>query len=305
MAMPSEPPPSYEQAVNGPESLPAEVRNGIPLHARRSMEDELRPLPHGWVREFDLETQHQFFVDTLSSPPRSIWHHPYDDETFLNSLPPDERKRIQSTHSAPHRRPSAADVVAEDTDCDASDSGSPSFRKKEHRSLGRKLKDHLTGTTHEERAAERARRAASEREMYRQHRILRRGMHEAMRSGRPQLLGRDENRVHVFLEPPGHTFPGVVSVRRVSPYMNEVVYDGSDGRRPGPPGRYFRPEGEMYGMGYGGYGCGKFAGGRWERPEDEYRRPGGRGFGGGLGVPLMMPLLGGVMLGSLMGAAAF
>lgn len=302
MATPSEPPPSYEQAVNGgPDTLPAQVRNGIPLHARRSMEDELRPLPHGWVREFDPETQHQFFVDTMASPPRSIWHHPYDDDIYLNSLPPTERERVRTTHSSFHRRPSAADIAAEHTD-DESDSEHPNG-KKEKRSLGRKLKDHLTGTTHEERAAERERRAAAEREMYRQHRILRHAMFEAMRTGRPQLIGRDENRVHVYLEPPGHTFPGVTGVRRLSPYLTEVRYDGSDGRRPGPSGRYLRPEGDMYGYGYGGYGCGKYAGGRWDRPVDPYNRFAGRGFGGGMGIPLMMPLMGGMMLGGLMGAA--
>ncbi|KAK3296630.1 uncharacterized protein B0H64DRAFT_456014 [Chaetomium fimeti] len=275
-----------EQAVHGgPESLPQETRNGIPLPARRSMEDELRPLPAGWVREFDPDTQHQFFVDTMASPPRSIWHHPYDDDTYLDSLPPASASN-------------AADIAAEETDGD-SDASSTSTK----RSLGRKLKDRITGTTHEQRAAERSRRAAAEHELYRQHRLLRRAMHEAMRTGRPQLLGRDENRAHLYLEPPGHTFPGVTGVRRLSPYLSEVVYDGADGRRPGPAGRYLRPEGDMYGMGYGGYGCGRFAGGRWDRPGVEYRRVPGRGFGGGFGTPLMMPLMGGMMMGGLMGAA--
>jgi hypothetical protein len=301
MATPSDAPPSYEQVVEGgPDSLPQQVRNGIPLHARRSMEDELRPLPRGWVREFDPETQHQFFVDTLASPPRSIWHHPYDDDIYLDSLPANERETIRSTYSGPPRRPSAKDIAAEHTDSD-SDSGS-THKEKKHVSLGRKLKDRLTGTTHEQRAAERARREAEEHEMYRQHRILRRAMLEAMRTGRPQLLGRDENRTHVFLEPPGHTFPGVTGVKRLSPYLSEVVYDGSDGRRPGPHGRYLRPEGEMYGMGYGGYGCGKFAGGRWDRPRDPYMRMAGRGYGGGFGFPMMMPLMGGLMMGGLMGS---
>ena len=304
MATPSEPPPSYEQATTGPDSLPQHPRNGIPLHARRSMEDELRPLPRGWVREFDPETQHQFFVDTMSSPPRSIWHHPYDDETYLASLPDSERESIRKTYSSldpSKRRPSQADIAAESTDGE-----SDTEHGKDHRSLGRKLKDRITGTTHEERAAERERRAAAEHEMYRQHRILRRAMLEAMRTGRPQLLGRDENTMQkVFLEPPGHTFPGVMGVRRISPYMSEVVYDEEDGRRAGPPGRYLRPEGGMYGEGYGGYGCGKFAGGRWDRPMEGYGRPMGMGYGGGLGFPLMAPLLGGMMLGGLAGAAVF
>ncbi len=311
MATPADPSPSYEQAVEGgPDALPAQVRNGIPLHARRSMEDELRPLPHGWVREFDPETQHQFFVDTMSSPYRSIWQHPYDNEAYLDSLPLSEREAIRISRSGPHRRPSAEDIAAELTDDSDSDAGSSDSHKDTSAgskgnkfSLGRKLKDHLTGTTHEERAAERTRRAAAEHEMYRQHRILRRAMFEAMRSGRPQLIGRDENRVHVFLEAPGHTFPGVTAVTRLSPYLSEISYDGSDGRRPGPRGRYLRPEGDMYGCGYGGYGCGKFAGGRWDRPVDPYSRDAGRGFGGGMGVPMTMPLLAGLMLGGTVGAA--
>ena len=339
--MPSDPPPSYEQAIrDGPECLPQEARNGIPLHARRSMEDELRPLPKGWVREFDPATQHQFFVDTMSSPPRSIWHHPYDDETYLNSLPASEREQIRATQSSlgppgSKRRPSQADIIAESTDDEDDDDDDdddnddhddhqprthlkekggrgqrPQPKKKEAakkppdetRSLGRRFKDALTGTTHEQRAAERARRAAAERELYRQHRQLRRAMLEAMRTGRPQPLGRDEDRVHVFLEPPGHTFPGVVAVRPLSPYVSEVFYDDADGRRPGPPGRYLRPEPDMYGYGYGAYGCGKFAGGRWDRPADAYHRPGGMGFGGGMGFPMMAPLVGGMMLGGLMGS---
>lgn len=301
MATTAEPPPSYEEAI-GDHSLPRQVRNGIPLHARRSMEDELRPLPRGWVREFDPESQHQFFVDTNSSPPRSIWHHPYDDEIFIDSLPPSEREQLSASHSGLYqRRPSTADLAAESTDEDSA-SEKPSAHEKKSIRLGRKLKDALTGTTHEERAADRVHRAHAERELYRQHRILRRAMLEAMSSGRPQLIGRDENRVHLYLEPPGHTFPGVTGVRRLNPYLTEVVYDDSDGRRPGPPGRYLRPEGEVYGFGYGGYGCGKFAGGRWDRPSGVYMRPCGRGFGGGLGIPLMAPLLGGVMLGGVTGA---
>ncbi|KAL2148075.1 hypothetical protein VTH82DRAFT_2474 [Thermothelomyces myriococcoides] len=372
MTTPSDPPPSYEEAIRGgPRRLPRQMRNGIPLRARRSMEDELRPLPNGWVREFDPETRHQFFVDTLASPPRSIWHHPYDDDVYLDSLPPDERERIRATHHR-RRRPSAADIVAEETDGDDDDdddddgeagyhsstsSTSPHsseddddeeeeeeeeketkkptqherWRKRRH-SLGRKLKDRLTGTTHEQRVAERAQRAAAERELYRQHRMVRQAMMDAMRTGRPQPLGvaRDNNHhddraagpwlwltspssssaahslppasPRLYLEPPGRTFPGVIAVRRLSPYLCEVIYDHE--RRPGPPGRYLRPEADMYGVGYGGYGCGGHGGGRWDRPQVAYRRPLGTGFGGGLGMPLMMPsLLGGMMLGGMMGSA--
>jgi hypothetical protein len=305
----------FVPSESGPDSLPQQPRNGIPLHARRSMEDELRPLPSGWVREFDPETLHQFFVDTLSNPPRAIWHHPYDDEVYLNSLPNDEREQIHRTSSGLSRRPSAADIAAEDTDMEADwelESSAPGGEppNPSHdtharplgfaRGLGRKLKNQLTGTTHEERAAERIRRAVVEHELYRQHRLLRNAMKQAMHTGRPVAIGRDENRVHLFLEPPGHTFPGVIDVKPLTPYLSEVFYD-KEGPRPGPHGRYLRPEGEMYGMGYGGYGCGKWAGGRWEKPAKPYDRKVGCGFGGGFGFPLAMPLAGGMVLGGTAG----
>ncbi|KAL2019085.1 hypothetical protein VTK56DRAFT_10116 [Thermocarpiscus australiensis] len=322
-------------------ALPQQGRNGIPVQARRSMEDELRLLPAGWVREFDPETQHQFFVDTMSSPPRSIWHHPCDDETFLNSLPTAERARICASNSAlcpsRQRRPTAADLIAESTaeeeeegggggeeEESGSDSGNPTSSSNRQQKkqpvglgLGRRLKDRLTGTTHAQRAAARARRAAAEHDLYRQHRVLRRAMRDAMRSGRAQPLGRDADRTRLFLEPPGHTFPGVARADKVSPYLCQVVYmeeeeeeegaaGGGDKRggrrrrcRPGPPGRYFRPEGDMYGVGYGAYGCGKFAGGRWDRPGEEYKRLEGHGFGGGLGIPDMVSLVEGTAKGGV------
>ncbi|KAK3984637.1 hypothetical protein QBC44DRAFT_387663 [Cladorrhinum sp. PSN332] len=300
--------PSYSEALNTATDSPCSrtPRNGIPLQARRSMEDELRPVPAGWVREFDPDSQHQFFVDTNSSPPRSIWHHPYDDEQYLASLSPDDRAIIAQhhQHAATPRRPSQADMVAESTDeSDASTGPSTgSATGSATKKLAGKIKDVLTGKTHSERAAERAARAAAEKEMYRQHRILRRGMTDAMHTGRPQFLGKDENRTHMFLEPPGHTFPYVTEVKKLSPYVSEVVYDDSQRGTSRPKGRYLRPEGEMYGFGYGGYGCGKFAGGRWDKPSGECKRREGWGFGGGIGWPVaVMPVLGGIAMGGLGG----
>merc|ERR1712093_72828 len=53
-------------------------------------------------------------------PPRSIWHHPYDDEQYLSSLTPDERSRIQSLH----RVPTPADIQAESSGDDEHGSSS-------------------------------------------------------------------------------------------------------------------------------------------------------------------------------------
>ncbi|KAK3352086.1 hypothetical protein B0H65DRAFT_459900 [Neurospora tetraspora] len=305
--------------------------DGIPTPTRLSMEDELRPLPEGWVRTYDPETNHQFFVDTKADPIRSIWHHPYDDEHFLNSLPPAERDRIeQLKHRNPgpdsHSRPGSSRGAGSrahspqpprsprraGAHADAHPQRTQQQQQHDHdeeqKTLGRKLKDALTGTTHSERVEARAAREEAEREALQQHLLLRRAMQKAMETSRPQLLGKDDNGVDLYLEPPGHMFPGVAGVKPLTPWLSEVFYerDRSNGnvRQPGPPGRYLRPEGSMYGFGYGGgYDCGPspMGGGRYARPQGPYARPMRPVvYGGGLGLPLMAPMLGGVMLGSLM-----
>jgi len=63
----SDAPPAYSQAMGDsssggpsrPSRLQPVARNGIPPEARRSMEDEHRELPPGWVRQYDVKSQHQ------------------------------------------------------------------------------------------------------------------------------------------------------------------------------------------------------------------------------------------------------
>ncbi|ERF70944.1 hypothetical protein EPUS_06729 [Endocarpon pusillum Z07020] len=131
------PPPAYEDAANTkkPEtsSRPTHYshsshldvpRNGIPALHRRSMEDEARPLPPGWVRQYDAKEGHQFFVDTNANPPRSIWHHPYDDEQYLSTLTSEERERIQATAMAPNHADIAAESSADESDAGSTHKGS-------------------------------------------------------------------------------------------------------------------------------------------------------------------------------------
>src|SRR5271155_803749 len=92
-------PPSYEQAQAASHTGSSNLQvPRIPTAARRSMEDESRPLPQGWIRLFDDKENHQFFVDTKTSPTRAIWHHPYDDEEYLQTLSSEERERLQEIH---------------------------------------------------------------------------------------------------------------------------------------------------------------------------------------------------------------
>lgn len=108
-ATPADAPPSYEKATQHA------TRNGITPQARRSMEDEQRPLPQGWIRQYDTEQHHQFFVDTSATPPRSIWHHPYDDEEYLSSLSSSERAHINRLQKSV----SLKDIEAESSDDEA------------------------------------------------------------------------------------------------------------------------------------------------------------------------------------------
>ncbi|KAI4230728.1 MAG: hypothetical protein LQ349_006076 [Xanthoria aureola] len=264
-AEPNEPPPSYA-AATAPQSNSARVRNGIPPAYRRSMEDEGRPLPNGWLRQYDPENHHQFFVDTTREPPRSIWHHPYDDEEYLNTLDPTERQKIQGSL----RVPSDADLAAESSEDDRdhhSSTAQPLPPRPAPSNFARKMKDKLTGTTHEQREEQRRQRAIAEEQMYERHRQLRQAMVTAMRTGQPQHVGTDRDGRDLYIEPPQTNYPS----------------HRSPGYNPYTHGPYANPNA------------------RFLRPAQPYGRPYGRGYGGGYGLPLAGGLMGGMLLGGMMG----
>ncbi|KAF2878156.1 hypothetical protein BDV95DRAFT_556821 [Massariosphaeria phaeospora] len=286
MLHPDDAPPSYEAATSstaaqgrvstdGPAARTS--RSGIPPEHRRSMEDETRPLPPGWIRQFDADEQHQFFVDTNANPPRSIWTHPYDDPDFLATLSPEERKK----HSRLHRTMTLEDLAAESSDDEdrlpprpkpaASGAGrgsrSSSPQPQGLHKFGRKMKDKITQTTHEQREADRRRREEQERRAYQTHLQARQAMIRALQTGEPQLLGKDRQGRDLYVMPPG----------------------GGSGV---PRGAF----------GYNPYAQGPYAlqNARYRRPIGPYGRPYGYGYGGGLGAPVAAGLLGGTLLGGLM-----
>ncbi|KIW05565.1 uncharacterized protein PV09_03440 [Verruconis gallopava] len=290
--VPNEPPPSYEQSTGrtkigttGLRTVP-EARNGITPAQRRSMEDENRPLPDGWIRQFDHQSNHQFFVDTRANPPRSIWHHPYDDEQYLASLSPEEREIV--THL--HRSISLKDIAVESSD----DEAGSSTKKHKHRTgeatvpssstaagpssaaqseqprglhkYGRKLKDKITGSTHEERERERYLRAQEEQQAYEAHLAFRRAMSRAIQTGQPQFLAKDQQGHDIYIEPPN----------------GPAIPPGARGYNPYASGVYANPNA------------------RFVRPSNPYNRPYGSGYGGGYGLPIVGGLLGGALLGGLL-----
>lgn len=226
------------------------------------MEDELRELPPGWVRSFDPESSHQFFVDTRADPPRSIWVHPYDDEQYLSTLSPEERKK----HSRLHQTMTVDDIVAEDSDAEDELPPRPKVTSAQDQPTGlhkfsRKLKDKLTGQTHEEREQFRARRAEQEHQAHVAHIKVRQAMLRAIETGQPQFLWKDEQGRDVYVKPPHGAY--------------------------GPRGAY----------GYNPYDRYSYPDLRYRRPATPYGRPYGYGYGGGAGLPIAAGFLGGALLG--------
>jgi len=240
------------------------------------MEDENRDLPAGWVRQYDGNEHHQFFVDTKADPPRSIWHHPYDDDQYLSSVSPEERARIHGLHKAP----SPADIEAESSEDEHHHNvgAYPELPPRpeqsgEKKKFGRKLKDKLTNSTHEEREAKRIQREEEERRIYEQHQKFRQAMSKAAQTGEPQFIGKDRQGKDVYIEPPhgpGQGFGG--------------YGQGAYGYNPYSRGPYAIPNA------------------RFIRPQDPYARPYGYGYGGGLGVGAapLLGLGGGLLLGGLL-----
>jgi hypothetical protein len=307
------PPPSYEDVTqskrtdsNRPHTYASSShldvpRNGIPTLHRRSMEDEGRPLPPGWIRQYDANESHQYFVDTNANPTRSIWQHPYDDEQYLSTLSTEERERLEATSSTPNPADVAAESSAEESDAGFSPnpkqsrqrpsmSGTnPELPPRPHPQdqeaggglgkIGRKMKDKLTSSTHEEREAARERRAREEQEAYARYQQVRSAMTRAAQTGEPQLLGKNAEGQDVYMEAP-----------RVDPYGSHA-YPGSHA------GGLFQA--------YNPYTQGPYANRNnrfvaYPRPNYAYGRPCGRGYGGGMGLPLMGGALGGMMLGGLL-----
>jgi hypothetical protein len=272
----TEPPPAYEVATaEGSSRISHQTRNGIPPSSRRSMEDEHRPLPPGWIRQYDASTHHQFFVDTESNPPRSTWNHPHDDEQYLNSLTSDERQTItrlnrsvslkdieaESSDDEGHTTPAANRVPASSSANATSDSPPKGIHK-----FGRKMKDRLTHSTHQEREKDRAARAKEEQAAYKTHLAFRQAMSRAIQTGQPQFVCKDREGRDIYIEPPnGPSLP-----------------NGARGYNPYAQGPYGNPNA------------------RFVRPAQPYARGPGYGYGGGYGFPLMGGFLGGAMLGGLL-----
>lgn len=285
---PHDGPPSYQIATSTGGTTASNTLKVPTQEHRRSMEDENRSLPPGWVRQFDSKENHQFFVDTRANPPRSIWHHPYDDDEYLRSLSAEERERIQeeerqrmyTNHSDddlatkyPPEKQSHVVSAASSTGSSAIPQNLPPRPDNTHHDsrtqkvgLGDKLKEKLTGHTREERARERQLREQEELQYAEAHMKFRAAMQRAMQTGQPQWLAKDRDGRDVYVEPPNYGY--------------NAYGAGAYGYNPYTAGPYSNPNA------------------RYIRPPYGYARP---GYGGsGYGMPIAGGLLGGMLLGGLL-----
>jgi len=257
------------------------------------MEDEQRPLPEGWVRQWDAKEQHQFYVDTKADPPRSIWHHPYDDEQYLRTLSSEERERLQhEEQQRQHHDPLGDDFggkspsktsAAATGGISSQNTGSSSFDQPlpprpsnapdphAKKSFGERFKEKVTGHTKEERAQIKQQREEEERQYYEAHARFRDCLTRAQMTGQPQFFAKDKDGKEIYIEPPN---------------MGYSQYGA----------------GYSNGYGYNPYSAGPYANpnARFIRPGNPYNRPNGPGYGGGYGLPIAGGLLGGMLLGGLL-----
>ncbi|GAA5823826.1 hypothetical protein JCM11251_003311 [Rhodosporidiobolus azoricus] len=233
----------------------------IPREERMEMMDQARPLPEGWRREWDPNSQHFFYVDTKANPPRSIWSHPLDDPEYL-SAHPKEAKELASGFAPPEGAPPGH---SEGPDSSSTLKPTPSrdhVSAYEHdgkgkgkdgedkRTLGRRMKDKIYGNSHEDRVAERKKRQEEEMKMHQLYLQRRAAILRAQQQGAYRPM---------YAAPAG-------------PYSRGPMYAGS-------------------GIGMPAYGYGGYGGGMYGSP---YRR------GPGMGMAMGGGLLGGLLLGDML-----
>jgi len=155
---------------------------------------ELRPLPEGWIKQFDSNSNAFFYVDTKASPPRSIWVHPFDDPEYIRAHP--EHRNHDPLLTPPSSPPPDYEEAASSRKADSSTTrpnanvSDKGKGKEPHRSLLGKLKDKAIGTKEEREEARR------QKEMFRQQmlrereeRLARQRAHAAQYGAPPTFQG--------------------------------------------------------------------------------------------------------------------
>jgi hypothetical protein len=157
----------------------------------------------------------------------------------------------------------------------------PKAPPKGMKKFGQTMKNKMTGKTHEQRVAERKRQREADRKAAEQHRIIRAALNKASQTGQPQLVGRDKQGKEIYAQPPPQWDPYAGPQLGHTPYQTQPTYS-------------------QYGGGYGGGYGGAYGSRGYAAPMGPYGRRPGMGYGGGMGMPLMGGMMGGMLLGGLL-----
>ncbi|KIY66160.1 hypothetical protein CYLTODRAFT_423659 [Cylindrobasidium torrendii FP15055 ss-10] len=115
-----------------------------------------RPLPYGWVEQFDPSSGRPFWVNTQAHPPRSIWVHPYEDEEFLKEHPDiREKESSRSTHQSKGYAPPPGPPPTHQQGAGPSVPHKQEGSSPKKRGFLSKIKDKAIGTKEERDAAQR------------------------------------------------------------------------------------------------------------------------------------------------------
>ncbi|CCO27967.1 hypothetical protein BN14_01958 [Rhizoctonia solani AG-1 IB] len=166
---------------------------------QHSMEDESRPLPKGWVRDYDHANKHHFYVDTTANPPRSIWVHPFEDEQFQREHPELFKEPSRPPSSSPEGSAAAGPSDTHD--------GKP-----EKKGFVQKLKDmateHAAKKEEDRRQREQLQREAVQRYVMRRQQLLQQRQQQQHTYGQGPLYGSANVYGHGRYPPPGVAYGG-------------------------------------------------------------------------------------------------
>lgn len=150
--------------------------------------DDKRPLPNGWIRQWDSSQNHHFYVDTNANPPRAIWTHPLDDPEYQRSQQKDTAPTYSGYLAPPGPPPPASQSNPEIKSKHGTESKhAKKDSKSEKRSAFGKLKDKLIGTKEEREAERQAELIRREEERLRREQMMQERMQriQQMRQSAP------------------------------------------------------------------------------------------------------------------------
>jgi hypothetical protein len=203
-------PPSYA-TVTATSGFNIQPYQDVSDKPRQRLEDKNRLPPEEQIQHPGGKKWHRLLIERTQKATKSTTGPLCDETQHPKVLPtvqgqePDSKSAISDTNTN-----SSSSYADDESDSDDASTIIPEKRGVRVNigfpgsivMLGRKLKDRMTHTTHEEREMTRRLRAAERERVLRWEHKIRRTMSKAMDSGQPQYLHTDGDGMDVYVEPP-------------------------------------------------------------------------------------------------------